>query len=157
MEQRMIVAYLDLKGISARTIHTDLVATLWSNAVAYSSVTRHLREARRLPFRTEAPPIEIERMVDDADRAILFALGENPFASMRQLSRLTSLPPTTVYRRLTQSLGCTARHFDGCPMLCQVYKGLIGSIYPRDCWKRSRSSEIGHGTISSLSMSHGAT
>jgi hypothetical protein len=86
MEQRMIVAYLDLKGMSARAIHTDLVATLRSNAVACSSVARYLREARCLPSREEAPAVEIEREVDDADRAILFALGENPFASVRQLS-----------------------------------------------------------------------
>jgi hypothetical protein len=110
MEQRMTVACLDLKGMSARAIHTDLVATLGSNAVAYSSVTRYLREARCLPSREEASPVEIEMEVDDADRAILFALSENPFVSVRQLSRLTTLPPTTVYRRLTQSLGYTARH-----------------------------------------------
>jgi DNA-binding IclR family transcriptional regulator len=41
---------------------------------------------------------------------ILAALEDNPFASVRQLSRLTHLPSTTVYRRLTQSLGFAARH-----------------------------------------------
>jgi hypothetical protein len=40
----------------------------------------------------------------------LSALDENPFASVRQLSRLTHIPATTVYRRLTESLGFTARH-----------------------------------------------
>jgi hypothetical protein len=110
MDQQMIVAYLDLKQISARAIHTDLVATLGSNAVAYSSVTRYLREARCLPSREEAPPVEIGREVDDADRDILFALGENPFASVRQLSRLTSLPSTIVYRRFGQSPGYTTHH-----------------------------------------------
>jgi hypothetical protein len=36
---------------------------------------------------------------------------KNPFASVRQFSRLTHLPSTTVYRQLTQSLEFVARHF----------------------------------------------
>jgi hypothetical protein len=38
MTQRPIVAYLSLKGIPAREIHDDTVATLGSDAVSYSSV-----------------------------------------------------------------------------------------------------------------------
>jgi hypothetical protein len=39
MDQRSIVLYLHLKGLSAYAIHDDLVATLGPKAVAYSTVT----------------------------------------------------------------------------------------------------------------------
>jgi hypothetical protein len=38
MTQRPIVAYLSLKGMSAREIHDDIVATLGPEAVSYNSV-----------------------------------------------------------------------------------------------------------------------
>jgi hypothetical protein len=34
MTQRPIVAYLSLKGMSAREIHDDITATLWADAVS---------------------------------------------------------------------------------------------------------------------------
>jgi hypothetical protein len=40
----------------------------------------------------------------------MFALDENPFASVRQPSQLTHISPTTVYHPLTESLGFIARH-----------------------------------------------
>jgi hypothetical protein len=39
MTQRPIVAYPLLKGISAREIHGDIIATLGPDVVSYSSVT----------------------------------------------------------------------------------------------------------------------
>jgi hypothetical protein len=46
------------------------------------------------------------------------------FASVRQLSRFTHLPSTTVYRRLTQSLGFVARHLRWVPhALSDAQKG----------------------------------
>jgi hypothetical protein len=45
----MIVAYRTLKALAARATHEDLKATLGRDAVAYSSVTRYLREAHLLP------------------------------------------------------------------------------------------------------------
>jgi hypothetical protein len=45
MTQRPIVAYLSLKGMSAREIHDDIVATLGPDAVWHSSVARYFREA----------------------------------------------------------------------------------------------------------------
>jgi hypothetical protein len=46
MDQRSIVLYLHLKGLLAHAIHDDLVATLGPTAVAYSTVTRYLREVK---------------------------------------------------------------------------------------------------------------
>jgi hypothetical protein len=52
--QRPIVAYLLLKKMSAREIHDDIVSTLGSDAVSYSSVTRYVRKGR-FPLRNQNP------------------------------------------------------------------------------------------------------
>jgi hypothetical protein len=124
MTQRPIVAYLSLKGMSAREIHDDIVTTLGSDAVSYTSVTRYLREARFPPSKPELHPADVQGDLDDSDQAILTALEDSEFASVRQLSRLTHLPSTTVYRRLTQSLGFVARHLRRVPhALSDAQKG----------------------------------
>jgi hypothetical protein len=108
--QHPVGASLSLKGISARKIHDAIVATLGPDAVSYSSVTHYLREARFPSSKPEPHPADFQRDLDDSDRDILAALENSPFASVRQLSRLTHLPSTTVYHRLTQSLGFVAHH-----------------------------------------------
>jgi hypothetical protein len=84
--------------------------TLGLDAVAYSSLTRSRREGWYLPSDQGTPSVEDDRDIDEADQAILFTLNENQFASVRQLSRPTYIPTTTIYRRLTHSLGFSARH-----------------------------------------------
>jgi hypothetical protein len=110
VDQRTIVAYLALKGLSPRAIHKDLMDTLGPDAVTGSRVTRDLREACYLPSDQDTPSVEDDKRIDKADQAILFGLDENPFASLPQLSRLTHFPSMTISRRLTQSLWFTARH-----------------------------------------------
>jgi hypothetical protein len=124
MTQRPIVAYLSSKGMSAREIHDDIVATLGPDAVSYSSVTRGLREARFPHSKPESHPADVQRDLDHSDQIISAALEDRQFASVRQLSRLTHLPSTTVYRRLTQSLGFVARHLRWVPhALSDAQKG----------------------------------
>jgi hypothetical protein len=106
----MAVAYLALKGPLARAIHEVLTATVGRDAAAYTSVARYLREANCLPSSKGAPSADVHRGVDNADKAHLPLLDQNPFASTRQLSRLTHVPATTIYRRLKESLGFTLRH-----------------------------------------------
>jgi hypothetical protein len=110
MTQRPIVAYLSLKGISVREIHNDIVSSLGPDAVSYSSVTRSLREAQFPPSKPELYPADAQRDFDDLNQAILVAFEDSLFDSVRKLSQLTHLPSTTVYRRLTQSLGFVERH-----------------------------------------------
>jgi hypothetical protein len=112
MTQRPIVAYLSLKGMSAREIHDDIVAILWPDAVSYSSVTRYLREARFPPSEPGHHPADVQRDLDglDSDQVNLAALEDSPFASVCQLSRLIHLPSMTVYRSLRQSLGFVVGH-----------------------------------------------
>jgi hypothetical protein len=103
--------------MSAREIGDDIVATLGPDAVSYSSFTRYLREARLPPSKPEPEPhpADVQRGLDDSDQVILAALEDGPFASVRQLFRLTHLPSTTVYCRLTQSLGFVAHHLRWVP------------------------------------------
>jgi hypothetical protein len=69
MTQRPIVAYLSLKGMSAREIHDDIVATLGPDAVSYSSVTRYLRDARFPSSKPEPHPADVQRDLDDFGRS----------------------------------------------------------------------------------------
>jgi hypothetical protein len=92
MDQRSIVFYLTKKELSAIAIHHDLVVTLCPEVVSYSSVTRYLREVIFVSSNSPATIPETEPQFDDCDQAILFALAEQPFASIRELARLTHLP-----------------------------------------------------------------
>jgi hypothetical protein len=115
MTQRPIVAYLLLKVMSAREIHDNIVATFASDALSCNSVTRYLREARFPPPKPEPDPSDLQRDLDDSDQVIVAALEDSPFTSVRRLFRLTHRPSTTVYCRLTQSLGFVARHLRWVP------------------------------------------
>jgi hypothetical protein len=89
MSQQSIILYLSRKGLSAVTIHDDLVATLGAEVVNYPSLTRYLRETI---FTSSNPPDSLpppEHQLNDFDQAILLALTDQPFASIRELSRLT--------------------------------------------------------------------
>jgi hypothetical protein len=124
MAQRPIVVYLSLKGMSAREIHDDIVATIGPDTASYSSVTRYLREAQFPPSKPEPRPAGVQRDLNDSDQAILAALEDSVFSWARQLSRLTHLPSTTVYRRLTQLLGFVARYLRCVPhALSDAQKG----------------------------------
>jgi hypothetical protein len=91
-------------------IDEDLTVALGAEEISYASVTRYLREAKFATSNREITFSEPIRASDDCDQAILLALDEQPFASIRQLARLTHLPRITVHRRLTHSLGFRVGH-----------------------------------------------
>jgi hypothetical protein len=92
-----------------------ILFTLGPDAVSCSSVTRCLREAQFPPSKPEPHPADVQKDLDDSDQAILAALEDSLFPSVRQLSQLTHLRSTIVYRRLTQSLEFVARHLRWVP------------------------------------------
>jgi hypothetical protein len=110
MDQRSIVLYLNRKGWMARVIHDNLVATLGEEAIAYSSMTKYIREVQTGPDDAPALPEEISPHIDDSDEAILRALEEFSFSSVQHLFCAIHLSKTTVYRRLSQKPVFTARH-----------------------------------------------
>jgi transcriptional regulator of acetoin/glycerol metabolism len=125
MDEQLTVLYLSRKGLSAVATHDDLVATLGADAVSYPSVTHFLREAIFVSSNPPDPLAPPEHQLDESDQAILLALASQPFASIRELSRLTHLPRTTVHRRLTQSLRFRVRHLRWVPFFCHAVKRSI--------------------------------
>jgi hypothetical protein len=114
MDQKPIVLYLRMKGMTLDAIHDDLVCTLGKDAVTYSTAAKCARSAqfsgRKEATLPEAPDVESS----PDDEAILMALAEFPFpfSSVRELSRRICLPRSTVHRHrhLTQSLHFTVQH-----------------------------------------------
>jgi hypothetical protein len=76
MDHRSSVLYLHLKELCAHAIHDDLVAILGPKAVAYSTVTRYLREAKLGTAEVTLDPEPCSAHLDDSDRAILASLEE---------------------------------------------------------------------------------
>jgi hypothetical protein len=117
MDQRSIVMYRSLKGLNAIESHNDLVATPKGEAKFYSTVTYYLRKpsfsSPKTPQASESP----NPILNESDEALLLALSEQPFASVRQLARRTSQHPSTVHNHLTHKLGFTVRHFRWVPHL----------------------------------------
>jgi hypothetical protein len=103
--------------MTLNTIHDDLVRTLGNDAVAYSTVTKYTHNvqfsAQKETTLPEAPDVERSPV----DEAILTALAEFPFSSVRELSRRICLPRSTVHRHrhLTQSSRFTVRHLRWVP------------------------------------------
>jgi hypothetical protein len=95
MDLQVVAAHLDDKRLSARAFHNDIVATLGSNIVGYDTVARYLREEKFILSTEEASDPDDRKPIGDADEIIWSTLNESPFAFVRQLSRLTYLPPKT--------------------------------------------------------------
>jgi hypothetical protein len=114
MDQKPIVLYLRMKGMTLDAIHDDLVRTLGKDAVAYSTVTKYARSAQFSGRKEATPPEAPDVEHSPVDEAILTAPAEFPFpfSSVRELSRRICLPRSTVHRQrhLTQSLRFTVRH-----------------------------------------------
>jgi hypothetical protein len=107
MDQRSICLFLALKGLSARAVSNELIAILGADAIAYSTVTKRLRQRQFTSILVD-PPEEIVIIV--LDQAIIDVLEQYPFSSIQELTRFTCIPTTTVHRRLTQSLGFVVKH-----------------------------------------------
>jgi hypothetical protein len=110
MDQKPIVLYLRMKGMALDTTHDNLVRTLGNDAVAYSTVTKYARSAQFSGRKETTPPEAPDVERSPVDEAILTALAEFPFSSVRELSRRICLPRSTVQPHLTQSLRFTMRH-----------------------------------------------
>jgi histone-lysine N-methyltransferase SETMAR len=111
------VVYLSLKGLNAVEIQNDLVATLKDGAKSNSIVMHYLRKSSfsspKTPQSSESP----NPILNESDEAILLALSDEPFASMRQLARRTHLHPSTVYDHLRYKFGVAVRYLHWVPHL----------------------------------------
>jgi hypothetical protein len=113
MNQKPIVLYLRMKRMVLGAIHDDLVRTLGRDAVAYSTVTKYARSAQFSGRKEAIPPKVPDVEHSPVDEAILKALAEFPFSSVRELSRRICLPRSTVHRRLINHFASRCDIFDG--------------------------------------------
>jgi hypothetical protein len=97
------------------TIHDDLVRTLGKDAVAYSTVTKNARSVQFSGRKEASPPEAPDVKRSPVNEAILTALAEFPFSSVRELSRRICLrdPPCTGTSRNHFASRCGI--FDGSP------------------------------------------
>jgi MoxR-like ATPase len=93
----MAESFSKAKGINARAIHNDLIATLGMKLRGYSTVTRWLREAQLDQFAEMAVDVTEDAEVDEIDEAILSAFEVQPVGSVREIARLTRLARSTVH------------------------------------------------------------
>jgi hypothetical protein len=125
MDQKAIVLSLHMKGIWLDAIHEDVMRVLGESAVAYSTVTKYVR-SEKSPPKNDGPlsqPLTVEP--GPVDQAILTALADDPFSSVRELSRLTCLPRSTVHRHLTDSLHFRIQYLRWIPHLLNPQKKRI--------------------------------
>jgi hypothetical protein len=80
--------------MSLDAIHEDLVCVrvVGENAVVYSTMTKYVR-SEKFPPKNDGPPSQPMTIEPrPVDEAILTALADYAFPSVRELSRLISLP-----------------------------------------------------------------
>jgi hypothetical protein len=106
MDQRQIVAFLRLKGLSTKSndVHAELVQVLGSGAIAYSTVTTDMQNDAIFQNEPEAEDRAVDQCFWIRDNAIMAALEMSTFASIRQNPKIAIIPPPTVFRRLTKWL-----------------------------------------------------
>jgi hypothetical protein len=95
MDQKGIVLYLHMRGMLLDAIQEDLMRALGENAAAYSTVTKYGRSEKFPPENDGSPSEPSIVEPDPVDQAILTALADCPFSSVRELSRLTCAPRST--------------------------------------------------------------
>jgi hypothetical protein len=112
MDQKPLVLYLRMKGMAREAIHEVLVRTLGLDAVAYSTVTKYARSAQFSGRKEATPPEASDVERSPVDEAMLTALAEFQFSSVRELLRRICFPRSTVHRHrhLTQSLRFMVQH-----------------------------------------------
>ena len=100
MDLESITPFLAKKNLTAVEIQIEINSVLGVSTVAYSTVTRSLRKRSFIhPSERAAEGPEIEAS-DAIDEAILQALDETRFPSLRQLAKRILIPMTTIRYRL---------------------------------------------------------
>jgi hypothetical protein len=107
MDQRSICLFLDRQRFSASDIHGQHVTILGSDAIAYSTVTKHLRGTQ---YTADKEVIIKLEGLDAINQAILAALDEYLFSSVQDLSKRIYISPTMVWRRVTNFINFVVMH-----------------------------------------------
>jgi hypothetical protein len=130
------LGFLHMKGLStkAKDVHTELVQVLWSDAIAYSTVTKYIRNYIILQNEPEAEDRAEDQRFSITDNPILKLLEMMPFASIRQITKMTIIPPMIVFRRFTKSLHFVVRRLCWIDHRLSILKNRLGSSCQRSHW-----------------------
>jgi hypothetical protein len=93
-----------MEDVNAREIYAEMNDTLGADCVGYSIVTKYFKEKRFSKSMLDTdfePKIEEEKFIDEA---ILRALEEYLFSSLRQIAKRIFVPMSTVRCYLVNSL-----------------------------------------------------
>jgi hypothetical protein len=99
-----MLLYLNKKGLAAVEIHTEINHVFGEGTVRYSTVTRYLCKQGFADSSTLLPEDRETHGPDAIDNAILQALDEQPFASLRQIAMRILVPMSTVRYRLVTKM-----------------------------------------------------
>jgi hypothetical protein len=86
-----------MKGLSTKGIHTELVQVLGSDAITYSIVTKYIHNNVMLQNERESEDRAQDQAFSITDNAILEALEMMPFVTIRQISKMIFIRPTTIF------------------------------------------------------------
>jgi hypothetical protein len=105
-----ITLCLDMKHFGAVEIHAEINKVLGEGIVGYSTITRYLRK-QSFPDSWELAEEELEiGSSDSIDHAIVQALNEQPFGSLRQLAKRILIPVTTIRYHLVHRMRYKMKH-----------------------------------------------
>jgi hypothetical protein len=113
MDQKPIVLDLRIKGMSLDAIHHGLVRAHGKDAVAYSIVAKYAGSAQFSGRKKATPPEAPDVEHSAVDEAILTALAEFPFSSVREPSRRICLSRSN-------GTGTSRNHFSS---RCDIFDG----------------------------------
>jgi len=115
LDLRSIVLFLNLQGKSKKAIGIEINNTLQKKAIAYSTVTKYLRENFfSSDNKDDGNSNEnFEHLL--FQQIILKVLNDYPFSSIREIEDMTNIPKTTVHRILTQELHFVSCHLKWVP------------------------------------------
>ena len=112
---QIIVLYLKKKGLTPEQIHKEINETLGPKTIAYSTVTKYFRKELFASDKKTSENID-KKMIDEKNQILVEnALKIFPFASVREIAKMTGIPKSSVYRVLTEQLNYVNRHLKWIP------------------------------------------
>jgi hypothetical protein len=131
MDQKSMIVFIYLKELSVKDVHTELIQALESGAIAYSTVAKDMHNDVILQNEPETEDRAEEQGFSITDTGILAALEMMLVSSIHQIAKMTFIPPTTVFRRLTKSLRFVLKRLCSVPTDSRIFRNKLGSSCQR--------------------------
>jgi hypothetical protein len=117
MDHKSIFVFRLLKELSAKAkdIDTVFVQVLGSDAITCMTAAKYMRNDLLLQNGPQTEDRTKDQGFSITDNAILEALEMIPFASIRQIAKVTFIPHTTGFGRLTKSFHFVLKRLRSAP------------------------------------------